>query len=326
MTGSVIRRIIGAMSAAMLLVSVIVTAFAWPASQSAPRDVPLGIAGPPPFVERVEARLDAAAPGAFEVTAFADAAEARRAIENREVYGAVVVGEPPAVLTAPAASPAVAQLLDGVAATLRGTPAPHGEAVVPLPAGDPRGVGFSAAALPLVIGGLALGVLSFVLVAGVLGRLIAAAGGAVAGGLAAAAILGPWLGILPGGYLVTSSAIALVLLAGGAVVVGCATLLGPRGIGLAALLLMIIGNPLSGAAGAPELLPSGWGALGQWLPPGAGATLLRSVSYFEGAGSTDPVWVLATWIVLGVAAAVVGLGADQRRAGTTPSRKRRNSA
>ena len=55
---------------------------------------------------------------------------------------------------------------------------------------------------------------------------------------------------------------------------------------LGALIALLLGNPLSGLTSAPELLPSGWGAFGQWLPQGANATLLRSTAFFDGAGAT----------------------------------------
>jgi hypothetical protein len=71
--------------------------------------------------------------------------------------------------------------------------------------------------------------------------------------------------------------------------------LGAGGIGLAVLAVFLLGNPLSGLTSAPELLPQPWGAVGQFLPPGAGGSLLRSVAFFDGAGAAVPAWVLAAW-------------------------------
>jgi len=65
--------------------------------------------------------------------------------------------------------------------------------------------------------------------------------------------------------------------------------------------MVLLGNPLSGAASAPELLPQPWGAIGQVLPPGAGVTLLRSTSFFDGAAATGPLWILLGWFVAGCA-------------------------
>ncbi len=53
---------------------------------------------------------------------------------------------------------------------------------------------------------------------------------------------------------------------------------------------------------APELLPQPWGTLGQFLPIGAGGSLLRSTAFFDGAGAAGPAWVLAAYAVAGLLA------------------------
>jgi hypothetical protein len=75
--------------------------------------------------------------------------------------------------------------------------------------------------------------------------------------------------------------------------------------------MMLLGNPLSGLTSAPEMLPSGWGALGQLLPPGAAGTALRSVSFFDGAGAGQSFVVLSCWLVAGLA--LCGLGGLRSR-------------
>jgi hypothetical protein len=76
--------------------------------------------------------------------------------------------------------------------------------------------------------------------------------------------------------------------------------------------MILIGNPFSGATSAPELLPAPVGAIGQWLPPGAGANLLRSTAYFGGHGASAHLTVLIVWIVLGMVAITVGHHAPVR--------------
>ena len=83
---------------------------------------------------------------------------------------------------------------------------------------------------------------------------------------------------------------------------GLYNLVGKAGLGIGALVMIFIGNPFSAAATAPELLPQPVGGLGQLLPPGAGANLLRSTGFFDGAGAGEHVAVLAVWAVLGLAA------------------------
>jgi len=47
------------------------------------------------------------------------------------------------------------------------------------------------------------------------------------------------------------------------------------------------------------------GTLGQWLPQGANATLLRSTAFFDGGGATTAIAVLTCWAIAGVALIVV---------------------
>ncbi|MEV4233404.1 ABC transporter permease, partial [Streptomyces bobili] len=124
-----------------LLSALALWAFAWPTARTAPRDLPLGVAGPPAATAGIEEKLTRQQ-GAFEIHHYADEAAARAAIEDRTVYGAVVVtGRGPELLTASAASPVVAQLLQQA---VTGQAAPEGGEVrtvdvVAAPASDPRG-------------------------------------------------------------------------------------------------------------------------------------------------------------------------------------------
>ena len=108
------------------VLSVLLVAFSWPSANIAPRDLPIVVAGPPQATAAVERALQQARPGAFDVTAMADEQAARAAIRDRDAYGAVVLAPdgPPTVLTASAASPAVAQLLGQLATSLPTRP-PH---------------------------------------------------------------------------------------------------------------------------------------------------------------------------------------------------------
>ncbi|WP_207931031.1 ABC transporter permease, partial [Streptomyces sp. 8K308] len=291
------------------LITFMLWAFVWPGARSAPRDLPVGVAGPPVATDRIANQL-AGADGAFDVHRYPDEAAAREAITHREIYGAFVAdGQEPRLLTASAAGPAVAQLLQQIAA---GQAAERGEVtvvdVVPAPATDPRGAAFTASVLPLAIFGLATG--AAITATRLRGRwaLLALGCGAPAIGLLTAWMGHGWLDVLGGDWLPVTAALSVFALAGAATVTGAAALLGPRGIGLGALLLMVLGNPWSGAGSAPEMLPEPVGTLGQLLPTGAGASLLRSVSYFDGQGAAFPLTVLLAWAAAGVMAVLLGAG------------------
>ncbi|MFC9694126.1 hypothetical protein ACFTSF_36615 [Kribbella sp. NPDC056951] len=290
------------------VLTVLLIAFAWPAARSAPRDVPIAVAGPSQAIGQVQAGLEQAMPGGFEITQVADRAAAAQKIEDREVYGAIVLDPAqPEVLTASAGGPVVAQLLAQLATRLSPEHPAKVTDVVPLPTDDPRGAGLAAGALPLVIGGIMTAAVLTMRVSGGSRRMIGAVGLAITGGLALTAVLQFWLGSFEGNYLANSSVIALSIAAISLTLLGLEWLFGLAGLGVGAAVMMLLGNPLSGLTSAPEMLPDGWGTLGQLLPPGAAGTALRSVSFFDGAGSGTAFVVLGAWLALGLA--LCGLGA-----------------
>ena len=96
------------------------------------------------------------------------------------------------------------------------------------------------------------------------------------------------IGALQGDFWVNSAAIALALTAIAAPILGFVALIGRAGIALGVLTFLLFANPISAAAIPVEFLPVPWGAIGQWFPPGAAATLLRDLSYFPAADATFP--------------------------------------
>ncbi|MEV0272233.1 hypothetical protein AB0H43_25940 [Hamadaea sp. NPDC050747] len=300
----------GAVGLLTMSISLLLTAFAWPSTRSSLHDVPIAVAGPPPAVQQVTTTLDQRLPGAFEITAVGDTAAAEKLIHDREVYGAIDLSSGAAqVITASAASVAVAQALNSIAGGLNQQPAAvavPARDLVPLPSDDPRGAGLSAGALPLVMGGLAAAVLLTRLVRGIVRRVAGALAFAVTGGLAVTAILQFWLGSIDGSYWANSGAVALTIAATSLSILGLESLLGFAGFGLGTAIMMLVGNPLSGTATAPQMLPGWSGSLGQLLPPGAGGQLLRSTAFFDGHGATHATVVLISWLAFGVVLCVAG--------------------
>jgi len=309
------RRAVAVVLLIPLVVTLALWAFAWPAARIAPRDLPVGVAGAAPAADQLGRQFEQRE-GAFEVHRFDDEAAALEAIEDRVVYGAVVAGpEGPHVLTATAASPVVAQLLrEAVTAA-----APEGARVqvtdvVAAPPGDPRGSALGASVLPLALAGMGAGAAVTLLGLRGIRAALTLAGSAALVGLAATGVAHSWLGVITGDWWTEAGALALTVLAIGAAVAGLASLLGPRGLGIAALLMILLGNSFSGVTSAPQLLPEPVGTLGQWLPPGAGGSLLRSVAFFDGSAAGGPVLTLALWSALGLAAVLV---AGRRRTSGT---------
>jgi hypothetical protein len=285
------------------LLSLLVLAFAWPPSELEPRDLPVAVAAPSPeAAEGIDQHLASAlGDEAIDTVPVNDREAAVAAIEDREAYGALVVGpDGTEVLTATGAGPVVAQLLSRAAdrmAAEQGTPVTVTD-VVATADGDPRGVVFNAAALPLAIGGIIIGAVTSIALRRTRERLVAALLVGAGSGLAIAGILQGALDALEGSYWANSGVIALGVLAVALPIVGLRHVVGMAGIGVMSLLILLLGNPLSGVTSAPELLPLGW--LGQLLPPGAVGTALRGTSYFDGAGVGIPLLVLACWAGVGL--------------------------
>lgn len=324
------RGIIRATLGVVVLLTVVLAAFAGPTSELKPRSLPLAVAAPSAEeADAVEAQLaNGFGEDGIDVVEVADRDAAVAAIEDREAYGAIVVGTDGAeVLTATAASPLVAQLLGQAAqgtAAQQESPPPSVTDVAPATDSDPRGAIFSAGALPLAMGGLLVGAIPSLLLRRVRDRVATAFLASAGAGLALTGVLQGWLDALSGNYWANASVIVLGILAVALPVIGLHRLLDRPGIGIIAVLVMLVGNPLSGVASAPELLPLGW--LGQLLPPGAAGTALRGTAYFDGAGIGTPLLVLLCWagagLALALALALVPRKESTKRAAQQPSRKR----
>ena len=113
------------------------------------------------------------------------------------------------------------------------------------------------------------------------------------------------LDALAGSYVLESLAMSLALGAISMTLLGLSAVASWPGLGLGVLTMLLLGMPLSGVQGAPELLPPFWARLGQALPPGAGGQLLRSDAYFDGRGATSAIVVLTCWAVAGLVLALL---------------------
>lgn len=297
-------RAAGIVAALTVAIAIVAIAFALPASRSKPHDVPIGVAGPQAASSQVDQRLEQQAPGAFAVTYYPGKAALRDAILNRNVYGGIAFGPDGAtLLTATGASPAVAQLLDQIGtgfAQHSGTPL-HTEDLAPLTPDDPRGIGLAASALPITLAGMLPAIaLLLALKREVWTRLIATVAFSGIAGVTIAALLYYVLGAIDTNLWGVAAGLTLGIGAAGVLLLGLGSMFGKVGLAVGAPLALLVGNPLSGLTSAPEMLPSGWRQLGQLLPQGATATLLRSTAYFGGAGAGTAIIVLSCWVIIGL--------------------------
>jgi hypothetical protein len=288
-----------------VVLAILAIAFALPAARSKPHDVPIGAAGPQAASGQIADMLEQHAPGAFAITYYPGEAALRDAIRNRDVYGGIAFApDGPALLIATGGSPMVAQMLTQIGSGIaqQAGAALRTEDLAPPSANDPRGAGLAASALPITLAGLLPAVaLVLLLKREVWTRFAAAAVFAAIAGTTIAALLRYVFGSIDQNVWGVAAGLTLGLLAAGLSMLGLGSLFGRVGLAVGALLALLLGNPLSGLNSAPEMLPTGWGTLGQWLPQGATATLLRSTAFFDGAGATAAIAVLTCWAVAGTA-------------------------
>ena len=291
------KRLARAVGVGVVLIGLFVFFFVTPAHDPEPNGLPVAVVGPSAAADALAGRLEARD---FEVRRAASAAEARRQIDDRDAYGAFVLGPgSPRLLVASAAGVPVAQLLEGVA---RSAGVRAVEDVKRVDPDDPRGVTLNLLVLALVITSILTALVAIQIAPDLRAlrpRLAATTGAAVLGALLAVGIVKAE-GALPGSYLGEAAVVALAIFGIALTSSGLIRLIGPAGTGAPFLLFLMLGNPASGLASAPELLPTPWHPLGALLPPGALGSGLRGVAYFDGAKVIGPLLVLAAYIALGV--------------------------
>ncbi|MGX6997420.1 hypothetical protein [Periweissella fabalis] len=174
------------------------------------------------------------------------------------------------------------------------------------PKADPKGTGLAAGALPIALGSWIGAVAIANLIKGKKQKFAAILSFSLIGGLGLVGVIQYGIGTFDGNYFLTSLGAMLGIAATGFFVLGVLEVLGNPGLGIAAILLILLGNPLSGLASAPEMLPNGWGVLGQLLPPGAPGTLLRNITFFDGNAISQPLIVLSTYVIIGMVLFKIG--------------------
>ena len=101
---------------AAAIVTIILLAFSWPTVTSEPKDLSVAAVGDQKQIDQITAN---APDGMLDLKKVDSRAEAQQLIREREVYGAFIVGDEPEILTSTAASPAVAQQLNGIASQMQ---------------------------------------------------------------------------------------------------------------------------------------------------------------------------------------------------------------
>ncbi|EGX57046.1 hypothetical protein SZN_24830 [Streptomyces zinciresistens K42] len=277
------------------------------------KDVPFGVVAPGVAARQTADRLDKLPGTPLDARTVPDRATARERILNREIDGALLIdpaGTTDTLLVATGGGRVLAAALQSLVTSLERSEARTLRTVdvAPAAAGDSNGLtsfyvtvgwcvgGYLCASIMTISSGARRPTPRRSLI-----RLLAMAVVAVVGGLGGALIVGPVLDALPGSIAALWGAGALIVFAVGAATLAFQALFGLAGIGLAILIVVILGNPSAGGALPPPLLPPFWKDIGPALPPGAGTWATRSIAYFSGNDTTGALLVLSAWAAGGIA-------------------------
>jgi hypothetical protein len=290
---------------AMVIGSLFLASYTLALGDPVPRRIDTAVVGNAGSHQAVLDQIETLTDGGVVFHPYPTLAGATAAIERQQVYAALDLTRPaPRLYVASASGASVERVFLSVAAA---DPELRVVDTHPLPPSDPAGLdvfylvitatilGFlTVLQVRLNSGGLSLRrwivfVLSFGLTASLVLVLVA----------------GPLLHRLALPIAASWGILALQMITVAAFVSTMAVLIGRWALVPTFLLFMVVGNPSSGGAVAPPLLPSLFGTVSQWLPSGVTVTALRDAIYFPTHQQARPIAVLVVWAAACLGAMVV---------------------
>jgi hypothetical protein len=264
-----------------------------------PHDIPIGVVAAP---GQTQTALSLPS-GPFQVTTYDSESAGRSAIDARDIDAVLVLGPSgPHLIVAGAAGDGV---IGVITAVFTGVFQKSGqqltvETVHPFAAGDPHGLILFFVVLAILVSTLIVHALVGLRRTGVLASIALVAVYAL---LAAPVAMGlaTWIaGDYGGGFWTATALVALASAAVGAVIAGMARLLGRPGVALAALVAVLLDLVCSGGPIGSALLPDAYRALAPAMPAGQLYSGVRGALYFDNAGVSEPIFVLALWLLAGL--------------------------
>ena len=304
-------RVLVGLGVVLLVQGLFVVSYVGALHKPQPHNLPFGVVGTPAaaLATAVDKQLS------LRTTTYTDKSAAARAIDRRSIYGALIAGPSgTSLLVAPAASNAAAIALTNAFTKVA---AAGGQKLTvvqvhPLADGDRVGIVPFLVVMALVVGGYLSATMATSLGGAAAIRRHAPILVVVAaiGALATYLLAGPILGGIPSGHFLELWGIfTFLMLAVAFAAAGLQTLFGTIGTLIVIIVFVVFGAPAAGGSVARPFLPSFWGTIGPFLPPGAGTTAVRNTIYFDGNGIGKSLIVLAAYLVAG---AVVVFGIRRR--------------
>ncbi|TMG27301.1 MAG: hypothetical protein E6H95_08765 [Chloroflexi bacterium] len=282
-----------------------------------PHDIPVGVAGPAPAAAQITGAFNSKAAGTFKFTTYDSEEQARSGLDARDVDAVLVLGAQPKLIVAGAAGDAITGLTTAIfsqAFAAQGTQLAV-EVTHPFASGDPHGLVLFFLVLATIVSTFVVHAILLVRGGGArLSTWLGVEGGwAVAAGLAGVG-MAAWI---VGGYDISGATamaglVALTALATGTVTAGLSRLVGPPGLGLAGLIVVLLNLISSGGPAGQQFLPDAYRALSPWMPAGQLFSAFRGALYFDGLGVAAPVLVLTGWLVVGVVLMLLAEGVRNR--------------
>ncbi|MFC5826893.1 ABC transporter permease [Nonomuraea insulae] len=275
----------------------------------APNHVPVGVVGSADVVRTLEAG-DAIAPHALN-----DAGQAKEQVMSGEIDAAYVVeGTQHRLIVAGARGPVENRTLTAFFQKLSGQAALEVQDVVPISPQDPNGISVFYVLFGVTLGAFLFGqtMHGFRRFLSLGRKLLALAIFSVLLGAISSAVAQGLVGAVPGNPLGVMAVMALLAASVAAFTMGVTTLLGDIGVAVSTIIALILGTAVSGGAGPASFLPAGFAWMSQGMPPGAAATALRDVVYYDAGAALGPVAVMLVWLAISLLV-VVGAPAGRRR-------------
>ena len=316
------RRVAAVLAGALVLMFTFVALFLAAFHDPEPDRVPVAVIGSLDAAHHVEVQVSDTGPGSIHAIAVATPADARRAVLHQRVQAALVLDpQQPRLIVASSASMLETAALKELVGRAVGANANAlaVEDLRPLPRGDSKGLSPVFVTFGVTVASLAAGFALTVFGRKLPARAIIGAllGLGVLGGLIIALVADPMIGALSGAFWPLAGLVALLVVAVSASMCGLGRLVGPPGLAVGLLVILLLAVSAGGGPLGFYMLPEFFRAISQWLPAGAAMTAIRHAVYFDGQRTLHPVIVLAIWAAGGLLAIAVGRLRVSRRAGRT---------
>lgn len=281
---------------------IITLSFGYADHDPQPHGVRIAVLAPSRVISHLDAGLQAAAPGGFDLVPVSSAASALRQVRSQSAAGGYVVPARGPVTIVTAAAAGTSQQTVIMSALTAASQALHRQVraqdVAPLPPGDRAGLSSFVFGLglliPSVIGSIGLFLVGarrrlwWRVAAGTVLALLVAGAGVFALNVVFGALAGNAAALLGIGFLGSLSFVLFV--------VATQSLTGLPGTALGALVFIFVGNAISGGTTPIAFLPNGFRQLAPWLPNGAIIRAARTVIYLPDQSLGHPLLVLGLWI------------------------------